>query len=449
MAPLDFFIYAIENWYLVGLWTIFFGFLLYFAVKKIAVGGIFDPIHLSYTFTFGTKYAIVCSLYFSGYISNYLFFVVVLFGISFYLTLIYFSNKKQIYFNRMFSLLVPKNNSHFEFKIIFLIYSFIALYIVSKIGFGFFASTNRFDNNQGYGAFVRITDVLGTFIIAYLSIVYYERYKRLKRNDLKQYLHYVFLFIFIVFFTILNGAKAAFIFALITIVLAIRASGNKFKISFIKGTILLSIATFFAIIGLYINLLNNNMESSGEGQHIKGVPVVAEKFIHRILANGNQSYMSLPNDVIKQIKTDNIFIRLLTPIIGTSQMSRIVGYPVNNLGVGRQIILYYTDMDVAGGPTSHFDLFSYVYFGIGGIVFVIFLGYLLGSINKLLKTGYQKSIFFIALVSTLWIRSMAIILEPAVGLAYIFDVIIIFFLLHVFIFILSKVQNRGNLKCIV
>lgn len=448
MAPLDFFIYAIENWYLLGLWTVFFGFLLYFAVKKIAVGGIFDPIHLAYTFTFGTKYAIVCALYFSGYISNYLFFVVVLFGMSFYLALIYFSNKKQIYFNKLFSLLVPKNNSHFEFKIIFLIYSFIALYIVSKIGFGFFASTNRFDNNQGYGAFVRITDVLGTFIIAYLSIVYYERYKRLKRNDLKQYLHYLFLFIFIIFFTILNGAKAAFIFALITIVLAIRTSGNKFKISFIKGTILLSIATFFAILGLYINLVNNNMESSGEGQHIKGVPVVAEKFIHRILANGNQSYMSLPNDVIEQIKTDNIFIRVLTPIIGTSQMSRIVGYPANDLGVGRQIILYYTDMDVAGGPTSHFDLFSYVYFGLGGIIFVIFLGYILGSINKLLKISYKKSIFYIALIATLWIRSMAIILEPVVGLAYIFDVIIIFFFLHIFIFILSKVQNKGKIECI-
>ena len=248
--------------------------------------------------------------------------------------------------------------------------------------------------------------------------------------------------------TKLNGAKAAFIFALITIVLAIRASGNKFKISFIKGVILLSIATFFAIIGLYINLVNNNMESSGDEQHIKGVPIVAEKFIHRILANGNQSYMSLPNDVIEQIKTDNILIRLLTPIIGTSQMSRIVGYPANDLGVGRQIILYYTDMDVAGGPTSHFDLFSYVYFGLGGIIFVIFLGYILGSINKLLTISYQKSIFYIALIATLWIRSMAVILEPAVGLAYIFDVIIIFFFLHIFVFMLSKVQNRSNLKCI-
>lgn len=446
MSPLDFFVYALENWLNILLWIIFFFILLYIAVRRLAVGGIFDPIHFVYTFTFGTKYAIVCSLYFNGLISNYLFSVIVVFGIAFYISLIYSSKLKQPIINNLFSLLVPKNNAYLEFKFIFIIYVLVAVYIISHIGFGFFAKTNRFDNNKGFGAFVRITNALGTFIIAYLSIVYYERYKRLKRNDLKQYLHYLLLFIFIVFFVILNGAKAAFIFALMTIVLAIRASGNKFKINFIKGVILLSIATGFAILGLYINLMNNNIETSSEGQYINGVPIVVEKFIHRILANGDQSYMSLPNDVIDKIKTDNIYIRLLTPIIGISQMSKIVGYPANDLSVGRQIILYYDDdMDVAGGPTSHFDLFSYVYFGLGGIIFVIFLGYILGSINKLLTISYQKSIFYIALIATLWIRSLAIILAPDVGLAYIFDVIIIFFLLHIFIFILSKIQKRGNI----
>jgi hypothetical protein len=444
MTDLDFFVYAIENWFFLGLWTVFFLFLLYFIMQKITLGGIFDPIHLAYTFTFGTKYAIVCSLYFDEYISDYLFLIVMLFGVSFYLTLIYFSNKKQIYFNRLFSLLIPKSNSRFELKIIFIIYFLVAFYIVFNIGFGFFAETNRFDNNKGYGAFVRITDVLGTFIIAYLSIVYYERYKILKRNDLKQYLHYLFLFLFIIIFSILNGAKSALIFALITIILAIMASGNKFKIGFMQVIILLSLSTFFSIVGLIINLDNNNMESTGSGEHMQGVPIVAEKFIHRILANGNQSYMSLPNDVIDKIETDNIFIRLLTPIIGTAQMSNIVGYKANDLSVGRQIILYYSKLDYEGGPTSHFDLFAYAYFGLGGIFFVVFLGYILGSINKLLWLSHQKSIFYVALIVTLWTRSMAIILEPTIGLAYIFDVIIIFLLLHIFIFILGdKIKLRS------
>ncbi|HIP26870.1 MAG TPA: hypothetical protein EYG80_04370, partial [Flavobacteriaceae bacterium] len=111
MSPLDFFMYAIDNWISIFIWTVFFGLLLYIGVKKIAVGGIFDPIHFAYTFTMGTTYAVIFSLYFSGFISNYLFFMIVLFGLVFYGSLIYFSKKKQKFVNRLFSLIVPKNNS--------------------------------------------------------------------------------------------------------------------------------------------------------------------------------------------------------------------------------------------------------------------------------------------------------------------------------------------------
>ncbi|OCL92936.1 O-antigen polymerase [Arcobacter porcinus] len=442
MHPVEFLVYAVENWLNILLWTIFFGILLFLAVRKLAVGGIFDPIHFAYTFTFGTKYAVVFTLYFNGLISNYLFSMIVIFGMAFYVSLIYSSKLKQPIVNNLFSLLVPKNNHYFEFKVIFLIYSLIAVYIISNIGFGFFAETNRFDNNKGFGAFVRITDVLGTFIIAYLSIIFYERYRLLGNYNLGQFLRYFSLLLFIIFFTILNGAKAAFVFAFITIILAIRASGYKLKVGIIKGTVLILIATVIAMLGLYINLLNNNMEASGEGK-LTGAPIVLEKFVGRIIANGNQSYMSLPNNVIEEIQTDNIFIRLMTPFIGTSLMSKIVGYPANDLSVGRQILFQYdSNNEVAGGPTSHFDLFSYVYFGYGGIVFVIFLGYLIGSINMLLRTAQNKSIFYVSLITTLWIRAMALLLEPPTGIGYIFDLFIIFILLNIFIYILNFISTK-------
>lgn len=444
MNPVDFLLYAFEHWLSILVWSVFFAVLLYFSVKKLAIGGLFDPIHLAYAFTFGTKYGLVFSLYFDGLISHYLFFMIILFGLFFYISLIYFSQKKQVSFNNFFNLLVPKSNSKFEFKLIFFIYTIISLYIISNIGFGFFADTNRFDNNKGFGAFVRITDVLGTFIIAYLSVLYYERYIEIGKNDVKQFFYYILLFIFIVFFVVLNGAKAAFIFALITIVLAIRVNGNRFKIGLIKGFILISIATSVAILGLYINIVNNNT-SSVESKYIKGAPVVLEKFLGRIIANGNQSYMSLPNNVIDELETDNFFIRILSPIIGNSLMSKIVGYKSNDYSVGRQIILYYDpDMDVAGGPTSHFDLFSYVYLGLfNGVVFVFILGYILGSFNKILSSSKNTSIFQVALITTLWIRSMAVILSPETGLAYIIDIFIIFFLLRVSIYFLNiSIKNQ-------
>jgi hypothetical protein len=445
MPPLDFLIYAVENWLAILLWTTFFTVLLYFGAKKLAVAGVFDPVHFTYTFTMGTKYAVVFALYFNGYISDYLFFMVVFFGISFYASLLYSSKIKQPVIYKLFSILVPKNNTNFEFKIIFFIYILIAVYIISNIGFGFFAETNRFDNNKGFGAFVRITDVLGTFIIAYLGIAIYKRYVDIGKNDFGQYLRYLFLLSFIAFFTILNGAKAAFIFALITIILAIRTSGYKLKIGLIKGFVIFSVATIIAMLGLYVNLINNKMESSGEGK-LTGAPIALEQFVGRIIANGNQSYMSLPNEVIEKIQTDSIFIRLATSFIGSSTISKIIGYNSSDYSVGRQILLYYdSNTDVAGGPTSHFDLFSYAYFGLGGVFFVAFLGYILGSINKVLKTSETKSIFYVSLITTLWIRSMAIVLEPPTGLGYIFDVFIIFMLLHMFTNMLNIISSQENL----
>jgi hypothetical protein len=202
------------------------------------------------------------------------------------------------------------------------------------------------------------------------------------------------------------------------------------------------VATIVAMLGLYINLVNNKVESSGEGKLV-GAPIVVEQFVARIVANGNQSYMSLPNDVIDEIQTDSIFIRLATSLIGSSTVSKIVGYNSSDYSVGRQILLYYdSNTDVAGGPTSHFDLFSYAYLGFGGVFFVVFLGYTLGSVNKLLKTSEIKSIFYVSLITTLWIRSMAIILEPPTGLGYVFDVFIIFMLLHLFIIMLNIISSK-------
>jgi hypothetical protein len=219
-----------------------------------------------------------------------------------------------------------------------------------------------------------------------------------------------------------------------------------FKISFWKGMIILFVATFFAVSALYINLSKNGIDPLQKGKIIKNVPIVVENFVNRILSNGDQTYMSLPNNVIDKIKKDSVIIRFLTPIIGISHMSKIVGYRANDLTVGRQILLYYSQVDVSTGPVSHFDLFAYVYFGIGGVVFAIFIGWILGSLNKLLRESYSKSIFYKSLIIICWVRGGNIILEPPTGFAYLFDIIIIFFLLNVINFMISTSLNKkGNI----
>jgi len=93
--------------------------------------------------------------------------------------------------------------------------------------------------------------------------------------------------------------------------------------------------------------------------------------VFRIIGSGDTSYLILPNGVIEYIQTDNALTRFIAPIIGSGNLSNLLGYPVTDYTVGRQALLYFDPTNsIAGGPTSHFDLFGYVYFGvIGGFIF--------------------------------------------------------------------------------
>lgn len=187
----------------------------------------------------------------------------------------------------------------------------------------------------------------------------------------------------------------------------------------------------FALIALSFNLQNNGVTQS-PGTPISNNNILLERFIFRIIANGDTSYLTLPNEVIEKLSTDSIFARFISHIIGTGNLSNILGYQVADFSLGRQALLYYDpENSISGGPTSQFDLFGYLYFGqVGGLLFCIFIGMILGGINQLVR--YQQKLedknppHRIAFIATLWTRSVQIILEPAIGVAYILDCILIF-----------------------
>lgn len=429
MHPIEFFLFTIENWQSFLILFIFCFIVLYLSTKSLSIAGLFDPFHFVYTFTIGTKYAILIFMFIHNLIDLYYFFIFSLYGIVFYLGLIYFSkNKKNLIKNSINIISPSKSNESLAFYIIVFIFILVAGFILYNIGAGLFAETNRFENNRGYGVFVRLTDCFGIFIIAYLSIKLYIKYEKANyKNNFKSYILFFAMFVFLIFYTILNGAKATFLFSIFTVLVAISIyKKEKIHLSLFKIFLLSSIAIFFALIGLYINLVLNKYDVNFD--------LVIQEFIHRIVANGNQTYMGLPNNVIEKIETDNIFIRIGMQIFGSGFMSNIVGYDTNNLAVGRQFLIYHagTDDVVAGGPTSHFDLFAYVYFGpFFSIVFIIFLSYLIGSIKATSNYCNKKSIFYISLVTTIWIRGLSIILEPATGIAYITDIFILFIFINI------------------
>jgi hypothetical protein len=179
---------------------------------------------------------------------------------------------------------------------------------------------------------------------------------------------------------------------------------------------------------------------------LPGTPIVVDKLFLRLLSDGDMYYLSLPNGVIDDIQTDNVIVRFTSQVFGNSLTSKILGYDVSRFTVGKAIQVYHHEsLDVSGGPVSHIDLFSYKYFGfIFGTVFIILLlkyyKVLSDKIqvlrDQLILEYNQISAFNLSIFASLWMRSLPILMEPPVGIAYVID----FFILILFLKVIFK-QN--------
>jgi hypothetical protein len=407
--------------------------LLYLSVRSIAPAGYFDPIHFYWTFTFGTAYGIVISLYLLGLIENYLFFTVGSYGVLFILSFIFFNRVLVNPLKKGFDLfLIPSDDGYFEFLCALICYLLLLLAIMWLVGLGMFAETNRFEQNRGFGALVRLADALRLFVVAYLSLLVFNRYKTNERFSAKTRLLFIFVVFLIVLGSVVNGSKFALLESIYASVLVISIYRKKPK--FKAFTV---IATFCVIFGFALLVLSINLDKTGFDRdagptHMAGNSVLLERLLLRVLANADKYYFSLPDNVIDNLEADSVIVRFISPLLGETQMSTLLGYNVGDYGLGRQTIMYhYPSLDVAGGPTSHFDLFAYKYFGWGfGWAFVIFVSLVLSFLLLLAKPG-KNNMFYSALVSALWLRGLALLLEPPTGLAYIFDIFVLFFLIKI------------------
>lgn len=427
MTDVSFFVVFFENIYFFCFLMLFCMSMLYFSVRNISLAGCFDPIHFYWTFTFGTAYGIVTGLFFLGHISSYLFFVIFLYGMVFICALRIFLLVPAVFFRLSPSrFLIPQRRGSFEFVCLLLVYLCTLTFIANFVGFGMFAETNRFEQNRGYGAFVRLADAIGPFVTAYIALVVYRRI-RLYGFTIKSSLLVLFLVFIILFGAILNGAKFALLGSVYTIFVAISIFDvrPRFKISHLLFVFIS--ALFFALATLSMNLDRADFDRSAGPSYIGGESVLLERLVLRIIANADKYYFSLPGDVIEELETDSALVRFAAPIVGVTQLSSYLGYEVNLYDVGKQIIMhFYPAHDVAGGPTSHFDLFTYKYFGLEfGWIFVIFIAFLLSAILRSAAPA-RGNIYYSSLVAALWVRSLAVLLEPTIGVAYVLDLVIIF-----------------------
>lgn len=437
MPAIDFYTLLLGNVTEFLLWNLFCFVMLYIPLRRILKGGFFDPMFLVFVVGFSTNYAVVLFLFSNDLVSIELFLMVLVYAFLFILLFSVFTLRgANPFFRKYVNIVVNGGAGTSTFVLILSIYMVISAYLITQIGFGFFADSNRFENSRGFGAFVRILDLCSVFIISYGAL-----YVAGRTVGYYKLLGYLLISLFVLYSSIINGAKISVIFALITIVFSLKLEGYIKRVGFIKVILIGVFGFFFVLAALWVNLVNNDIEVTAESENISGVPVVVDRLFHRIVANGNTSYLLLPNNVIDLIEKDSALVRFLTPVVGITQMSRVMGYNVGDYSVGRQALLHYhRDVEVSGGPTSHFDYFSYVYFGyFGGLVFVSFLAYLLAGMGSAIiwKSKNTGNIYFSALLVTLWVRGVIVIVEPTVGLAYLFDAIVFFTFISFFVNLLK------------
>ncbi|MBC9030942.1 hypothetical protein IAG41_00910 [Sphingomonas sp. JC676] len=433
MTELQFLSLAVEDWLELLLLMLLCIGVLWFSVRRKLVGNIFDPFVLSFVFAFGINYGVVIFLRIEGFLSWYLFGIVALYCILMLLSFRRFSSMQGVpVVYRYFSYIGERRLGRAVFYSAVMAYVALSLLIFSSIGFGVLAETNRFDVARGYGSAIRILDTLSPFIVSYAALTIVER-----KQD--RVIKFALLGGFIFYAAILNGAKASVIFSFVTVLMALSIASFKVKISSWQAVVAVAVGLAFSVVALNINLEKNNVSDQSIRPLAISSDLLTARLAFRFVAFGDTSYLTLPNDVIDSLEKDSIFARFAAPVVGNGNLSGMLGYEVADYSVGRQALLHYAPgSEVGGGPTSHFDLFSYVYFGpVGGAFFVLLLGCLLGRINRAVHIARAEAIqdknkFLISLMATLWSRAVLVIIEPTVALAYILDILIIFTAMSVF-----------------
>jgi len=400
----------------------------YFLTRRNVGGFLWDPFHFYYTFTFGTAYGVVLFLLWHGKLTVLSLYVVLGLGITFLIAFSIASNRSYLAFNKIFySLLPPQEDEVNVINLAKKIYIIMAVAFVAYAGFGFLAES-RFEAAKGLGPISRYMDVLWLLIIAFFSLRIARARESGKRNWI---LSLVPLLAFILFGSLLNGAKVGVLLGIQAGLYAVAVSNIRIHMSRFKiiiGLIFITIVSFtFATTVLKYNLVAADADLTVRGQHLEKIGIVPERFINRVIANGDVYYLALPNELIDRIEIDSIFVRFLAPVVSSTLMSYLLSYTVSDYDVGRLIWLYWYPGDtVSRGPTNHFDLTAYVYFGpVVGVFFVIGLGIFLGQVNRLRMLGSSTSDFGCAVLSTIWCQSLLVLLHPAIGFARILDVLLV------------------------
>lgn len=409
---------------------IFASGLLYLSCRRFSLNGLIDPFHFYWTFTFGTGYGIVIGLFIKGIVTPFYFLLVLGFGCVFILSLRFYSRIPSGTFSRVWLTIGrPVKRQSPLWLLIFLVFLFVFMYLLIFVGPGFLAEQNRFEQNRGSGVFVRTFVLTRLFFAAYIGILISRLKHSERRAALKLSSAYALWLIFAVVTSLIDGAKYAFLETIFASFIGARLfnglSNKKKPLNYKIIILVICSALVFATYVYNINI-NNNDGLSKKAEYVPG-PYVVQAIALRVLANGDKYFLGLSDTVMDSVEVKPSYVRIVGALISSTLMSNIVGYDINRYSIGKQIFYYWhPDWAIAGGPTSHFDLYAFKQFGLlGGIVFISFISFFLSRIFRL-KNICANNDYLSCIVTILWMRSLAILLEPPLGIGYVFDVFCFF-----------------------
>lgn len=456
MGDWDFFVLASQN-----IPLLIFSFALAILLSALVVNkvlgfSIYNPVNYYYTVTIGFGYGVVFFLMFNNALTPLSYYIVFGFGILFIIALRYFKRKKYTLkaLTGWMRISVVNTSNHLNLYLIYVlgIYLFLSLIIVIGKGGLTLQEESRFEANAGLGSFVRLCEYLKYAILALFTMKFVRCYKSHRR--VQGFVILLFTLGFIYYSSLIIGSKGAFLECIYCIVFVNSLLQNPLRVKRKYVILIFGIVGAAAISWVYYtlsqNLLAYGIDSSMEdSQYFTGTGFYTEKFILRLLNYGDMYYYSLPNDVIAKIHIDNVFFRFMHPFVGAGTIDKIFEVQnTNDMELGRQLMLYHNpDFDLFVGPTNHFDLTAYVYFGpIIGAVFVIIIAFFMAAVFNLKHKLNELSDSMLPLYVSLWMQALILLLHPAIGISNLVFVIVLFFMVNIVFKIFVLFLNKPNYR---
>jgi hypothetical protein len=419
--PLDFISLVLDHVALVAVLSVGLTLLLYFATRRVA-GDIADPFHFFYSFTYGTAYAVVGLLAYTGHLTTVAISVVAGYGSLFLIGYTVFSRVSFFGFGRARRISM---GGRALFLLAILLYCIIAAVFLKQVGFAAFLPS-RFQIGR-YNLLAIIMDPLRLFIAGYLALQIFNCQGRNRKILLS-----CAELAFILLSSLINGSKLSFLESVYAGAVAIVISRRGVPIPWKRVAkpilLVLTISIVYAVSQQYFNLeaSGGTEDKQSYALYTKG-PLLLDLFAMRIVNNGDIYYYALPEPVFHNIVIDHPFALLFGDVFGGQLLGALFGVDLSrSVDVSHQAMGYwYGTYNGDVGPADHFDMDAYKFFGpVGGIVFVLGLALVIAGVNSLKRGHYDSA--GCAVIAAVYIRSLIMLLSPHVGLAYMEESMLLF-----------------------